>query len=575
MLLPPAAPLDLTRPLPSAAAISFTDGLNGQTTYHYHVQLTGLEPGTRYYYRITDGAAAEQATASGAFETAPAGRARFRFSSFGDLSTPSFARSASGNQWAQSCDNAWYAVTGIEAPGDGAGPPLFHLMNGDLCYANLDYPNAPGVWRDFGINVSRSAASRPWMPALGNHETEFGICDQAGRPGSAPGGIAAQGAAGNYWNGPYGYGHYLSRFLLPDNGVTNYDGNRLRGAFYAFRVGTVQFISVDADDVIYQDSGATYLSARPDAPPETTTSGAALPNGTSTYNYEYTGELRLTEEGNRAFPDDRNGRPNLQTLWLEQTLAAARGDADVDLIVVFMHQCPLSSARANGSDLGIRRAWLPLFDRYQVDLVLSGHEHGYERSYPVRGYDCGAHGTVVNPGPGQTRGAAIDTRRPAVATTEPVDLGDRPGWDTELGTVFMVLGCGGTNCPSNTYGVSPATGAPLAKVTTRRNAMPGSQATGLRRLGADSAEEAPWSARTNPADPYGYAIFDVDPGERPGETTITMQFFAIPAVSGGTGRLNDGTTTLPDAPFETVVFGRGLTRRAGRARQYEFSQTAP
>ena len=30
--------------------------------------------------------------------------------------------------------------------------------------------------------------------------------------------------------------------------------------------------------------------------------------------------------------------------------------------------------------------WLgPLFDRYEVDFVLSGHDHNYERTYPVRG----------------------------------------------------------------------------------------------------------------------------------------------------------------------------------------------
>jgi hypothetical protein len=34
-----------------------------------------------------------------------------------------------------------------------------------------------------------------------------------------------------------------------------------------------------------------------------------------------------------------------------------------------MHQIACSSsATGNGSDLGIRQAWLPLFDRYQVDL---------------------------------------------------------------------------------------------------------------------------------------------------------------------------------------------------------------
>jgi Purple acid Phosphatase, N-terminal domain/Calcineurin-like phosphoesterase len=563
--LPEPLPLDVTRRRPQVCAVSFSDGLNGQTTYRYHVQLTGLEPGTRYYYEVSDGAT-EPSTVSASFETAPVGRARFRFSSYGDLATPSWDRNASGNVWFQSCDNAYYAVSAIEDPGDGLGAPLFHLLNGDLCYANLDYQNAPGVWRDFGINIARSAARRPWMPALGNHETEFGVCDQAGRPGAVPGGAAAQGAAGNYWNGPYGYGHYLSRFLLPDNGVTNWDGNQLRGQFYSFRVGTVLFVSLDADDVIYQDSGAGLVSATPHAAPLATTSGAVIPNGTTTYNHGYTGELRIVDDGNMAVPDFSGRTPNLQTLWLERTLAAARSDPDVDMIVVFMHQCAMSSARANGSDLGIRRAWLPLFDRYQVDLVLSGHEHNYERSYPVRGYDAGAHGTVVSANPGQVAGEPVDTRRPHVVMTEQATVNGLPAWDTERGTVFLVFGSGGTNAPSNRYLTDPVTGRPRAKVITQRNAITGSRATGFRRNGADAVEDAPWSATTNAKDAYGYAIFDVDPGDGPGETTITMQYFAIPAVSNQPGPLHEGITALPTTPFETFVFGRGIcTERWSRS----------
>ena len=146
---------------------------------------------------------------------------------------------------------------------------------------------------------------------------------------------------------------------------------------------------------------------------------------------------------------------------LERTLAQARRDRGVDMIAVFMHQCAMStSVPGNGSDPGIRRAWLPLFDRYQVDLVLSGHEHDYERSYPVRGYDRGAHGTVVSPNPGQTAGETIGTRRPAVATTETVSYYGVPAWDTSQGTVFLVLGGGGTNGPSNVYGTDAAGGLP-------------------------------------------------------------------------------------------------------------------
>ncbi len=54
--LPDPKPLDVTQRYGEAASVSFTDTLNGQTTYHYHVQLKALKPGTRYYYRVTDGA---------------------------------------------------------------------------------------------------------------------------------------------------------------------------------------------------------------------------------------------------------------------------------------------------------------------------------------------------------------------------------------------------------------------------------------------------------------------------------------------------------------------------------------
>ena len=301
--LPDPSPLDVTRRYGAAASVSFTDDLNGQTTYFYHVQLSDLWPATRYYYRISDGAATPS-TAGASFTTAPSGRAKYRFSSFGTWPPRHWDLITSGNIWHESCDNSWYAVTAIEDPGDGKGAPLFHLLNGDLCYANLDVDNAPGVWRDFGNNIGRSAASRPWMPALGNHEVEFGTGTRAGHPGGAPGGTGAQGAAGNYWNGPYGYGHYLSRFLLPDNGVVNWDGNRLRGNFYTFQVGTVRFISLDADDVIYQDGAANYVIGAPNTAPEKTTAGAQIPNGTTAYTRFYTGGLK---------PDARTTRWSLTT----------------------------------------------------------------------------------------------------------------------------------------------------------------------------------------------------------------------------------------------------------------------
>jgi hypothetical protein len=53
----------------------------------------------------------------------------------------------------------------------------------------------------------------------------------------------------------------------------------------------------------------------------------------------------------------------------------------------------------------------------------------------------------------------------------------------------------------------------------------GAGAAGFAKNGTDSVEDAPWSAAINPTDAYGYSIFDVDPGARRGETTITFQYF--------------------------------------------------
>ena len=84
-------------------------------------------------------------------------------------------------------------------------------------------------------------------------------------------------------------------------------------------------------------------------------------------------------------------RSGAQKAWLEKELAAARGDRDIDWIVVCMHQVAISTAdKFNGADLGIREEWVPLFDKYGVDLVVCGHEHHYERSHPIRGREANA-----------------------------------------------------------------------------------------------------------------------------------------------------------------------------------------
>ena len=374
----------------------YTDGINGETVWTYHARVSGLRPGATYAYAVTadnDSNAADPFSAT--FRTAPQGRAAFRFTSFGDLATPN-------TSWVLSYGQSAYAVEAVES-----FQPLFHLLNGDLCYADLNPTVQPEVWRDFGNNNQTSAANRPWMPCPGNHEVEFN-------------------------NGPQGFTSYLTRYTLPDNRVPGFGGR-----WYSFRVGSVLFVSLDADDVVYQDAGA-FVAGPAALTPVASTGHPPIEPGTSFYLRGYSG--------------------GAQTAWLERTLAAGRRDESVDWIIVQMHQCAASSsATGNGSDLGIRQEWLPLFDRYQVDLVLNGHDHDYERSFPVRGADANAGHEVAT-------GAVVNTLRP-----HPVTTTDSGVFDTSQGTVHLILGCGGTDAPLDEYGTDTADGQRQAKVFTRAN----------------------------------------------------------------------------------------------------------
>lgn len=74
-------------------------------------------------------------------------------------------------------------------------------------------------------------------------------------------------------------------------------------------------------------------------------------------------------------PDDPR-----QMAWLERTLATA----NEPWRIVALHHPPYSSGY-HGSNGEVQAAFAPLFERYGVQLVLSGHEHDYQRSVPIDG----------------------------------------------------------------------------------------------------------------------------------------------------------------------------------------------
>jgi hypothetical protein len=180
------------------------------------------------------------------------------------------------------------------------------------------------------------------------------------------------------------------------------------------------------------------------------------------------------------------------------------------------------------SDLSESKAWLPLFDRCEVDLVVNGHDHDYERSYPVRGFAAGlgtstfAGGTVTNASGvhvlPSTKGNPVNTFTPNVASTD-------------------------------------LAGA-LRYIEGHRLPRPGRRGTNKR----DNA--------------YGIALFEIDPGERGGNTTITVTYYHAPTQTEGTTdysvlenfQLTRARRDVPAPDSNSVGFGRRLATTCGRGR---------
>lgn len=100
-----------------------------------------------------------------------------------------------------------------------------------------------------------------------------------------------------------------------------------------------------------------------------------LPNNEHYYSFNYGNAHFIaldTREGNLY---DRGN----QVRWLEQDLAA---NANAGWIFVYYHHPGITCTYKKNNDAVIE-SFLPLFDRYRVDVVFNGHAHTYERLYPI------------------------------------------------------------------------------------------------------------------------------------------------------------------------------------------------
>ena len=110
-----------------------------------------------------------------------------------------------------------------------------------------------------------------------------------------------------------------------------------------------------------------------------------------------------------------------QYRFVQNDLAKAAADPNIDWIIVVHHRNAYSST-ANSVISGAfgqwKEAYHPLFELYNVDLVLQGHHHSYQRSYPIK-YN-------------------VDTSRNPIITDENTNNYTNPE-----GQIFLTVGTGG------------------------------------------------------------------------------------------------------------------------------------
>jgi 3',5'-cyclic AMP phosphodiesterase CpdA len=246
-------------------------------------RLDGLQPATRYRYRVAIG----DQTWDGEFATAPpAGKdAPLSFVVIGD--------SRNGTEQHRRV---------IERMSQEV--PDFVLGTGDMVDdgARLDQ------WQQFFDVENQLLRDNVYFPAIGNH-------DRQGRGRTAD--------------------TYRAFFSVPDNGA---DSER----YYAFTYASARFLVLDSN----------------------------------AYSFA------LTD----------------QTAWIERELVAARQDAAIHHIFVVMHHPPYSIS-LHGGARDLRERWTPLFEKYQISAVFSGHDHVYERAEAngVRYFVSGGGGAPLYP----------------------------------------------------------------------------------------------------------------------------------------------------------------------------------
>ena len=328
--------------------------------WQYRHRIEGLQPDTKYSYRVTLNGGA---TYANSFRTAPAAFRPVHFVAYSDSETQP---SSTGDRVAwedyaldqdvnSSASNRKYYIDQTDGYASNictmvASKPDFYVIAGDLAEKGSDQTHWDEFWRHNAGGLNDPAGSTPILAAPGNHEYH------------------GYYATDDY--GERGMRKFLSYFEFEPNGAAVEEDRQER--FHRVDYGPVAMIFIDANN------GQDYY-------PDTTSANYKREVGTP--NMRDTTQP-LCQDRCRA-PDFNPG--SVQYQWIEEQLA----DAQTNRLFTFLvcHQCPFSvgyHGRLNGekgtessaeelSGAAIRCLTNIVF-RYGVDAWICGHDELYEHS---------------------------------------------------------------------------------------------------------------------------------------------------------------------------------------------------
>ncbi|MHA1292753.1 MAG: metallophosphoesterase [Promethearchaeota archaeon] len=96
------------------------------------------------------------------------------------------------------------------------------------------------------------------------------------------------------------------------------------------------------------------------------------------FNWGFAGFLGLNTNNDEIWPHEK-----MSIKWLETELKICEEDKYILWKFAFMHH-PIFNDQEGRSDIyEAVQTWCPLFEKYDVDMVFAGHNHYYERSFPM------------------------------------------------------------------------------------------------------------------------------------------------------------------------------------------------